>query len=367
MSDNWARLVNTTTPNYLRKVEVNIIRKRKLLALMESKGRIKMNCFGDYLDWKVEYKQQPLRAYADGGGIDYPRSERHKTAQLPFRSYVMTDSMTDREKEQNKGDAAIVKSYSTIIESMARACRDQFGDELYIDGYDAANTDRIHGIESFMGGSVSLQNGCIKPDDKYAELATLPGSYGGIWNNGAGLTPSTSAYPIGTGDVHFDFFSPTLVNYTDATSGVYSAASKTWKNTNQEAMRKLITKTTRSSSQDGRLDLIMLNEELFEGFKNSIPQELMIQRNQPVGLVALGFTDAMNFDGIDGASEYGVPANVGYGFNTMEMELQSLKPTLLESRGPDFNKSNYSWDFSIIFMGNARFNPKFFGKLKNYS
>ena len=50
---DWSRIVNTTIKEYIRDVEVNVVRNRKILALMKSKGRISFNHAGDGMDWKV--------------------------------------------------------------------------------------------------------------------------------------------------------------------------------------------------------------------------------------------------------------------------------------------------------------------------
>lgn len=359
MSNDWARLVNTTTQQYLKDAEPLILRERKLLALLESKGRIKMNSFGTFLDWKLEFKQAPLQGFADGDTVTFARRDRYLTAQLPFRAYIMTDMMSQQERLQNRGAAQIVNLYGQLVEKMIANFGELFGDQFYIDGNAAGNSRKIHGVESFLGadGSPNLGNGFALPNDTYANLNTKPQAYGGIWNG---------TWPQGFGDAHYDAFSPILVNYTDATSGAYSASTKTWPNTCHEALRKGITKSRKSKARSGVLDLIMLQDDLFEQYKNSIPETLFVNRNEKVGLVALGFTDVLNFDGVDITTEFGLPLNTGYGFNTMQMELQSLQDKLFVSTGPTWDEGTQSWRFQLTFYGNVKYTPKFFVKFFNY-
>ena len=53
MAVEWSRIVNTTIHEFIREVEPNILRNRKLLAMMKARGRITFNHAGDLMDWKV--------------------------------------------------------------------------------------------------------------------------------------------------------------------------------------------------------------------------------------------------------------------------------------------------------------------------
>src|SRR5262249_41119019 len=110
----WSRIVNTTIHEFIRGAEVNVLRNRKLLALMKERGRITFNHAGDLLDWKVRYKRAPMIGYADSDTLTFSRRDRWKTAQLDWRGYAATDSMTKKEKLMNKDVAAIVKIYTEV-------------------------------------------------------------------------------------------------------------------------------------------------------------------------------------------------------------------------------------------------------------
>jgi hypothetical protein len=362
MSSDWARLVSTTTSNFMKGAEPLYMRKRKLPALMQSKGRIKLNSYGTKLEWKLEYKEAPLQGYADGDTLTFARRDKYLPAELGWRSYVMTDMMSQMERLQNKGPAAIVNVYSEIIPGLTKNFMNALGSQLYVDGNATGNSRKIHGIESFLGEHATLfnlGNGFAKPSDFYANLHTDPQYYGGQW---------TGTWPQGQGEAHYDCTSPILVNYTDATAGAYEATTKTWRNTCVQALRKGITKSQKSASQDGKLDLIFLQDELFEEFKNSQQgnQQMQFQWGDKVGLYSLGFTDVLNFDGVDVTTEFDLPASTGYGFNTEQMEMNCLNGRLIEPDGPTWDPVTRSWLFSLSFFGNCKFTPKFFVKWKNY-
>lgn len=358
----WSRIVNTTTHKFIREVEVNIVRNRKVLALMQSKGRISFNHSGDLMDWKVKFKRAAMQGYADSDTLTFGRKDRTKTAQLDWRGYASTDSMTKLERLKNKNTEAIVKVYSEIATSLMDDMDDQFGDEIYIDGNAAGNSKRIHGLESFFGVSGAAASGYIaSPSDSYAGLSTALGNYGGNWS----MSGANSLWPTGTGDAHYDFWSPLVVDYTDT---AWAATTKTWPNTCKEALRFGIIKGKKNKSKKGMLDLNLINDELYRQFLGALDaneRQMVTRGDSKDGLYALGFTDVVNFDGVDTTYEYGVPENIGYGMSINNMELCSLQGQLFVPEGPDFDIAAQSYRFSIDYFGNMRCNPRYQTKYQN--
>lgn len=83
MGAAWSRIVNSTIKNYIRDREVNVLRNRKLLALLKNRDRITFNWSGRSLNWRVKYKRVRMTPYADGDTQEFSRKDRNKTAQLP--------------------------------------------------------------------------------------------------------------------------------------------------------------------------------------------------------------------------------------------------------------------------------------------
>ena len=179
---DWARLANTTINEYLRGEEVQVMRNRKILALLQDRGRVTFNHSGLLLDWKVRNRRAPMIGFIDGDTLTFRRQNRWRTAQLDWRGYASTDQITNFEKEKNKGDAAIVKVFSQLGVLLTDDLTDQLGDEPYIDGNATGNTKRFHGAESFLANSGAATNGYIaNPNSTYANLKTNLGNYGGAW------------------------------------------------------------------------------------------------------------------------------------------------------------------------------------------
>ena len=360
----WARVLATTINEYIRVQEVNVLRNRKLLSLMKEKGRITFNHSGDKMNWKVRYQQNTMQGYADADVLTFGRQNKWKTATLDWRGYASTDSMTKKERLMNKSTEAIINVYAEMTKLLMEDITEQFGDEFYKDGNLAGNEKKLHGIESFLGNTgVSASLPIAVADDSYADLDTDLAGYGGTW---------TGTWPDGTGDAHYDFWSPLLVDYTSAvaaSSNGWQSSTKTWPNTGTEAVRFAILYTQKNRTMDEKLSIIFLDGLLYRQYMDSIDdkERIMIQRGRDSSaLVKLGFNDVINQDGTDITTEYGIPASTGYGFNVNKMELCSLQGQLFGSTS-DTDIATMSSRFSIDFFGNCRYNPRNFAKLKNFS
>ena len=352
----WARAAVASLPKFIRTVESSMIRQRKLSAILMKKGRMLFNQTGKHLNWKAQFRLPPVSGYADLDVITHSRVNMHKEAELPWRGYIATDALSRFDELTNKGDEAIIKVAEQIPKQLMKSMDQYLGEEFYVDGEATGNEKRLHGIESFMSTSGAYAGGFIgAPNDTYAGLLTTLGNYGGNW--------SATTYPIGTGDYEYDFWSPLVIDYTDT---AWTAATKTWANTCREAVRFAITHRMATRSMDEILDLILLNPELYRLFLEKVDasERVLVQRGQGrTGLLELGWGDVINYEGVEITSEYGVPANVGYGWAFGSIELNSLHPTLFFPGGPHWSESERQWRFDIEFIGNMRFfSPKPFVK-----
>lgn len=358
MGAPWSRVLNSTIKNYIRERENNTLRNRKLYALMKKKGRISFNWSGTAMDWKVKYKRVRLVPFADGDTIEFSRKERNRTATLDWRGYSGSDSMTKGEFLMNRNKEAIIKEWSNIATDLIDDMEDAFGEELYVDGYAAGNSKRLHGIESFMQATANAGNGAATPTGQFAGLSCVPGAYGGAWDSG-----SKPGWPHGRGDAHYDFWSPLIVDYGDT---LFDATTHTWENNCVKAIAFAIIKSKKSKSEKGQLDCIILDDELYRQYvevyrtKERIYVERAAAKSE---LIALGFNDVINQDGTDVTWEYGIPPGVGYGFNVDMMELRSMQAQLFVPDGPDMDIATKSWRFAVDMYANCAWNPKYQIKL----
>ena len=358
MTTEWTTIVNSTTAKYLREVEVNIMRERRLLDLLRRKGRIVYNDSGRNLDWKIEYKRAPLTTFVDGDTVTFARRDRYKTATLDWRAYILTDLMSKADRLKNRSKEAIINLYAEITEQMVENLNEQFCDELYANG--VSNTRRIHGVESFMSDGGAGGSFARLSNSTYAGLVCTRGNYGGTW---------TGNWPDGYGDSQYDFWSPLLIDYTNTAWG---GATHTWATHGADAMRYGIIKSRKFKSKKGMMDLILVTDEMYRQFigtQDSL-QQINVNRGSggAPGDVSLGFSsNSIWYDGVEVGWEFGIASEVGYGFNASQMELRSQQGALFEPNGPVFNEETQTYRFMIDFYGNLRCNPRSFMKLDSYS
>lgn len=334
-----------TINKYIREVTKAILRKRVLLAMLQSRGRLTFGNTGKLLDWKVKHKRTTMVPFDDGDAIVFSRQNKHKTAQLPMRAYVVSQSMTKADKLMNSGKEAIVKKYSEMVKELLDDIRDQFCEQLVqVDGNAAGSTNRIHGLESLFSAANNGSSLVGTNNDSYAGISTTRGQFGGSW---------TGTWPDGYGDTQYDFWSPLVVNYNSTLTGAngWSASDKTWGNTCIEALRYAIINTQRNSDD---LDLFLLEKNMYRQALDRMDdnERLVVNRNQDPGMTKLGFK-GINVDGVDIYWEVGLGSGVGYGLCLDELELASWQPQLFVSLS-DFNLEKVSDQVAIDFYGNLR-------------
>lgn len=377
MASTWAGILEVTTEDFIREVEDAIIRDRKLLAMLQARGRITFNHSGTQMNWKVKFRRALPKGYGDLDVQTYPRRNRHKTAKLGWRAYALAESISKFDRLQNRGTPAIVNLMDEKMRTLAEDMDDFYSEELYVDGNASGNEKRMHGIESMFGTSgASTVQPIANPSDTYANLNTDLGYYGGSWtvnNNGV------STWPTGKGSAEYDFYSPLLVDYTSAVATVpgvslgWTAATKTWANTCSEALRYGITNSRKNKGKAGQVDAVMLERELYRQWVEfqSAKERLVVNMGgggNGTSMTALGFGDNFMFEGAEITSEFGMPADTGYGWNLDHMEICSMQDRLFVPNGPYENEVDKSIRFDVDFFGNAKFDsPKWFMKLKNYS
>ena len=353
----WSRVINTTIRKYIRDVEVAILRNRVLTAMLKSRGRFTYNWGGERMDWKVEYKRNRLDGYADGDNLIFSRKDRWKSANLGWRGYAMTDAMTKVERLMNSGTEAIVKVYSEIAPNLMRDMEEWFSEEYYIDGTTSANYRRMHGIESFMSGTGtgSGSSPVVTANGTFAGLSCALAAYGGTWSG---------TWPSGRGTPDYDFWTPLLI---DTGCSFWGTSATTWAANCIQSLRYAIIKSQRSRSARGKLDFILIDDDMFRNALEVFDTMQRVQVQTNTGVRQFGFSNTFNLDGTDVTWEYGSPQGTGYGFNCNEMEIRSMQGQLFEAEGPDYDMGSRTWRLSVDFIGNTVWTPKFFTKLYNYT
>lgn len=376
-SNEWARIANTTTAEFLKGQENAVMRKRPVFAMMKKRGQVKMNCSDDGVKWAVKYKRVPMSVNNGEQPIDFVRTNRWVNAYLDYEGYAVGDQVTKREKLKNRGNGALVKFFNKIAAMLTEDIQDQFTEELYVNDSASGNTGRFSGLESMFAATqtITVSSGaartanaadpCGYPADTYAELQTELGAEGGgSWGT---QTDINSTWPFGRGSTShdsFDFWTPVIVNYT---STAFDGSSSTWQANAVRAVRfALDAVNTRNKLADGDLDLVLLDRGLYRQYKDTLDSKERINVTASNELRALGFegTDMISQDGATIMSEFGIPAGVGYGLSMKCIELRSMQDQIFVPEGPDYDISNRAWRYVVDIIGQFKFkSPRNFFKL----
>jgi hypothetical protein len=372
-STEWARIANTTIQDVLREEEDTVMRSRPVYAMMLKKGRIKYNAGGDGFKWPVKNKRVLMTTNNGEQPIDFVRTNRWTTAELPWKGYIVADQITKRERLINKGNAAVINVFSRMASLLMDDIKDQFAEELYVDSSASNNSHRFTGLESMfaVNGTINITSGaqrsfqaadpCGSPDDTYAGIDTDLGAQGGAWGTQSDIN---SVWPFGVGGVNqeaYDCWSPVVVNYK---SSAFSATA-TWAANCVKAMRfGLDAVNTKNMMKYGQIDMIVLDRGLFRQFKDTLDSKERRIISSGNELYAMGFTDQIEQDGASILSEFGTPANVGYGLAIKAIELRSMQDQIFKADGPDYSFDNQAWRFIVDCHGQFRFmSPRNFFKL----
>lgn len=333
---------NATINRYIRKQTLAIARKQPFLGMLMAKKRVSYGVTGKLQDWKVRIKRSPMLTFDDGDSLTFSRQEKHRTAQLPMRSYVVTKAIYKSDKLMNGGNEAVVKLSADAVSECMDDIKDQFAGRLFqVDGNATGYDRQIHGLPSVCGATDDGAANIVGINaDTYAGLSTVRGGFGGSW---------TGTWPDGYGDPQYDAWSPLIVDYSASLSTGWSATTKTWPNTCIEALRFAIIMTGRNDEQ---LDAFFLSKNMYRQLLGAAQSEerLVVNRAQDVAMTKLGFK-GINVDGVDVMTDYGVPSGKGYGISWDTLELMSYQKQLFVSES-SFNHEKMADRVSVDFYGN---------------
>lgn len=364
----WIGVVTNTAKQYLKDAVDETMRNRLFLAMLRQKGRISYGHSGYDLNWNVEYDQPLTRDYGDGDDLLFPNHNAFVQASLDWGGAVATDRITEKQRLMNRGNLAIINLFGTKMSRLVKAMTDSFGGELYKDGNATGNELKIDGLETFFGTGTTVAADIVaQPSDTYAGLSTALGNKGGTWAADLATSPNANAatdWPDGKGDVKYDYWSPKILNWSSTNWGT---GGTSWMDNCEAVMRRGKTFLTRLGGKQAMPDIVSMDAKMYDELRTVLAsrhRELLPHK----GATDLGFGDtSINFDGMAVQHEFDAPANTAYFINVDEMELLCLYDQLFDIEGPWEDRKSMSYLYRVGFFGNCRFNPKHFGKAKNYA
>ncbi len=359
----WSAVVNTTATRYLKGASDNTVRDRIVFAMLTRRKRILYGWDGKEVTQQVKFSLPEVEAWS-GGTLDFEPADKYRQITLDWRGYKTSDTMTEKERLMNRGVPRLVNRYGKIMVDMRQALDDEFGTEVWNDGN--ANTDRMHGIESFMGndGNTVVGDRIANPSDTYGGLSTALGNISGTWG-AVGTAPNATAatdWPGGKGDPEYDYLAPRLFNWSSTSWGT---GTNTWLANCERVIRQAIIWTRLTTGKNGMADLCLLADGLYYDYMNK--QEAKQQIVVPYKEVQdLGFTGAKQ-EGVSIVTEFGMTPDTGYMLNFSKMEMRCLYDQLFMPKGPKYDIAGDRYLFAMGWYGNMFFQPKFFSKFLNYA
>jgi hypothetical protein len=366
-STDWARSIATTIVNHLREEEVASLRKFKFFAALEGGGRIRTNMSGRGFDWQVQYRNHTPSGNNGETPRSFARENLWKSLELEYRGAQATDAIYKKEMLENRGTQALINVAGKLASRLLTSMEQYLSREWVVNGYLPGNELRMHGVESFMGATqtIDVTSGTsvtpraadpadpfYYPNATYAGQSTVLGASGGSQKAGS--------WPNGEADPEFDFFSPVIVN---ATSSYFGSTS--WKDNCVKAVREAIHQTRRNDTREDQVDMVLLDRRLFIDFLNTLDSKERVMVTRQNGLRSYGFTDVFELDGVEVGSEVAVPNGVGYGLATGNIELLCMENQLMVSEGPFYDEITQQYRYVVSTLGNLKFkSPRNFFKIR---
>lgn len=367
---DWARPIHTTLADHIREVEPAMLRAYKFGALLQENGQVSYNNDGRGLIWPVQYRLHDVVGNTGYTPRNFAPTNLWLTANLPYRGYQATDSISKRELKENRGESAIVRVFDGFSSRIEQSLKQKLGPQYYIDGTLAANAEFWHGLESMFGinGTLNIGTGAQRaanaadmvgyPSQTYAGLNTELGYYGGENESGA-------VWPNGVADPEFDFWSPLVWN---ATSSAFAASTHTFAGQGDEVMRYAIVHQSRNTTESGQTTNIWLSRNWYIQFcqLQSVKEQIVVGAGAQTPLRALGFRDVISFHGVEVSHEAAIPANTGYGMNIKDVELRCLDDAMFDVDEPEYDIDTQQFKCAVGTLSNLKFNsPRNFFKIAN--
>ena len=365
--NEWAGVVNTTAPRYLKGASDQTIRNRQFLALGKKHGMFTYNEDGYDLNVTLEAIEATPSGYSDGAVLDYARINNFRRLNFDWRGYFVTDLMTEKETLMNRGDQQLIDRYATIMPRLTKNLTNNFGTQVWTDGYASGNENLLCGIDSFTGtGTVAAGDRIAEPSDTYGGKSTAVGNLGGSWDDTLTTQPNSTIstdWPDGEGSSEYDWISAKLMNYS---STGWGTGATTWEDNCERVLRQATIWTTLLGGLEGKPDCYMLSGNLFYGYlnKQSAKQRIITPYKD---LEDLGFNGSIQQEGVGITTEFGIAANTGYGINFDQVQMRCMYSQLFMPKGPDWDPKTLSWLFAVGFFGNMTWNCKFFSKIRPYA
>lgn len=354
MAWDSTRISVDTINKFISKIEMNVISRTRLLALLKQRGRILMgaNESGQQLDWLVEYARGSRTERADGAELalsSFNAPQRRKKALLDWGKIESFEKVTKGEMLKAQGQQARVKILQDAITKMGSDLKHFLVSDLWDDGTRVGPEDPVYGLTSVLGKVET-------PTDQYPTPAAAT-TYAGLSMGLGGLGGSVEegAWPNGKFTPEYYAWTPLQANYEHADWG---GASADWASNCGKVLRRLIDFQADLRGDDGEVDVFLMTGLMYSEFKDNQEAKQRFNVTQPgkKGLISLGFNDVINYDGVEVSRDPAVPSEYGVGLHLDGLTLRSMQSKLFDSKN-EFWMTAKTQLLTTDFWGQFQINP----------
>ncbi len=349
----WAEQAATVITKHLKGAEPAIMSNQVFPAMLYKRGRIRYNCAGTDFDWPVRFRRRKGAPIADTEEVTLSRTQLHRRAKLDYKAYVISDLYTKLDALANRSPESLTALLANNTESLIEDLKVDFGRQLMYNGDAVGNTQRITGYNSIFkhAGTATVNSLVADNNGSYANINLARQAYGGSWSDAA-------LWPLGGwGTEDYDFWTPIILNYTSASWKNGNA----WANNCLEVLSYLMSVQMRHESKEERIDLVLLDLQMFDDFKNAMrAKERIVVSDKNSDVYQLGFKDAINMDGVDVLPSVvpqpgvAVPTGVGFGINFGTLALLSMQGQLFNAEAEPISAIKRTGAIVADFMGNLQ-------------
>ncbi len=367
--DDAMMTIKTTVPKYLRGATDMTIRKRLILKLLQQSGNIIFNVKAPKMVWDVEVREHTVRTLSAGSNNhQFGTLDPYEQLEINHSELEATDSLERRIQMINANSPqAIVDIGSTKMERLVRVMTRELARQFYTDNTSGTNVGRMTGIRSLFtpetGGGVGSRL-LARPaaGSTYGGKSTELGNLGGQWSANLGTSPTNALtdWPWGSGSAEYDYLTPKMFNYSASWEG-----DSGWANACLKILRRAKSAIERNGGEGAAPMVHVLETNLFHQVKDKLDARERILVGDYTK--ALGFPDTLMYEGALITDDFDCPAGRGYSLNPNEMALYSVHSDLFFTDGPVWQTPEQSTLFLIGFLGNWRWNPKFFAEIAAYA
>lgn len=369
MAEQWELILNQAIPEMTQKVIDTTIRKRLWLAMLQSRGRIKLGVDGSYARKRpIDWKEPPILSLSHSTKPVYAPRDYLKWIELGWKGFYATDEMGIVEYYEIANSAhAIVSRYSRILPKLLKGMKNFLGAQLYANSNATGHETDFDGIETGCGAGTCVVGDLVAvPDGHYQGLDTDLGQ-AGSWSDDLTTSPNSTIdtdWPEGSGTPEYCYRSPLLVNWS---SSAWGTGAVTWESNCERVLSRTADwiRCTNSGEGEGSSLIAMLATGLMSGFKNTLrARNVLLSPLKEAD--DLGFPEVLNYEGIGVHAEVNTPANTGYVVDMDDITLSFLTKDMIDQYGP-FKESDMCWKWFAMTLGNLELNLRRIAKLYNYA